>query len=209
MNTAEQRRNDESVRMKNRIKKAALTLFLRDGIDAVTMRKIAGKIKYSPGTIYNYFADKNEIFLALRQDGFALFRSYQERSRGHKIARKRILAHGRAYLEFALENPRLYELMFIVKAPMDKVAGDIEKSKSIQSFQYLKDDITSCMREGLIKKVNADIAALSFWSFGHGLASLLIRQRLTMFEETDREQLVAKAADYLYSCVFSSPSVNR
>ena len=125
MNAPERRRHDENIRMKNRIKKAALTLFLREGIEAVTMRKIAVRIKYSPGTIYNYFANKNEIFLELRSDGFALFRSYQEKSRGHKSPRKRILEHGRAYLEFALENPRLYELMFIIKAPMDKVAGDL------------------------------------------------------------------------------------
>jgi AcrR family transcriptional regulator len=204
MSITEKRRNDETVTMKKRIQNAALSMFLRDGIEKVTMRKIASKIRYSPATIYNYYRNKNDIFLALRQAGFAQFQSYQEKSRKHKSARKRILAHGRAYLQFAFENPRLYELMFIIKAPMGEVARDAEKHKTSQSFQYLKDDIALCMKEGLIKRGNADAAALAFWSIGHGLASLLIRQRLTMFENKDHKQLIERAADYLHRSVILS-----
>ncbi len=204
MSISEKRRIFESAQMKKRIKKAALALFLRDGIENVTMRRIASRIRYSPATIYNYYANKNDIFQDLRRDGFALLRTYQENSRKYKSAKKRILAHGREYLEFAFENPQLYELMFIVKAPMGEVINNAENSRTIQSFQYLKDDITSCIKEGLIKKIDVDVAAVSFWSFGHGLASLLIRERLTMFEGEDQKQLIEEAANYLYSCLISS-----
>lgn len=206
MNSIEKRKKEDAARMKKKILRAALGMFLKEGIEQVTMRKIAAKIKYSPATIYNYFKNKNDIFLALRMEGFALFRKYQEKSRKHKSARKRILSHGQAYLEFALDNPQLYELMFIIKAPMSEVIRDAESQKSKQSFQYLKDDITSCMKEGLIKRGSVDSVALAFWSIGHGLASLLIRQRLTMFESEDQKLLVEKASEYLYSCVIPQKS---
>ena len=208
MDISKNRRNEETVVMQERIKKAALRLFLREGIEKVTMRRIASKIKYSPATIYNYYKNKHAIFLALRQDGFARFRSYQENSRSSRSARKRIHAHGRAYLQFALENPKLYELMFIIKAPMGEIVSDTDRLKTSQSFLYLKDDIEACMSEGLIRRGNSDVVALAFWSVGHGLASLLIRQRLTMFESSDQAQTVVKAADYLYTTLVSSNKIH-
>lgn len=201
MTIIEDRRDDETARMKKRILKAAFELFIKYGIEKVTIRKIAAKIRYSPGTIYNYYRNKNDIFLALRREGFALFREYQLRSRGIKSAWKRILAHGREYLRFALENPEYYELMFIMKAPMDEVMSDAESKKTQQSYQFLKDDITLGIKEGLIKKTDADVAALAFWSIGHGLASLMIRKRLTMFDTKNQRQLIEKAAAYLYQSV--------
>jgi len=209
MITTEKRRIEDAIQMKKRIQDAALSLFLSDGIEKVTMRKIASKIRYSPATIYNYYQNKNEIFLSLRQEGFARFRSYQEKSRKQSSAGKRIFAHGRAYLEFGIDNPQFYELMFIIKAPMGEVTNDAERQKSSQSFQYLKDDIASCMEEGLIEKGNVDAVALAFWAIGHGLVSLLIRQRLVMFESRDQRSLVEEAADYLYRSVILSDQMDK
>ncbi len=185
--------------MKKRIHKAALSLFLRDGIEKVTMRKIAAKIRYSPATLYNYYKNKNDIFLALRREGFAIFLTYQEKSRNFRSPRKRILAHGRAYMEFAIENPQLYELMFIISAPMSEASRTTEREKTMQSFEYLKDDIAACMKDRLIKRGNIDAMALAYWSAGHGLASLLIRDRLTMFDTKVQVELVKKASDLLNS----------
>lgn len=203
MEATNTRRIAEVEAMKLRIRNVALALFLREGIERVTIRKIAARIRYAPATIYNYYKNKDEIFLALRQDGFAKFQTYQMESRRQRSSRKRILAHGRAYLRFAIDNPQLYDLMFMMKAPMQKVAGDESLHKTQQSFQYLKDDIRSCMKEGILKKGSVDTVALAFWGIGHGLASLLIRERLIMFERTDKNGLVEQAADYLYKCTIA------
>ena len=203
MNTKIQRRQAETEALKKRIRKVALDLFLKDGIENVTMRKIAAKIKYSPATIYNYYKNKDQLFLALRGDGFAKFQNYQLQSRKHKSPRKRIFEHGRAYLQFAIENPEMYELMFLIKAPMDAVTADVNKHKTSHSIQYLKDDIADCIKSGALKKANVDTIALAFWGLGHGLASLLIRQRLTPFENKDKAHFINQAADYLYKSVIS------
>jgi AcrR family transcriptional regulator len=172
------------------------------------MRKIAARIRYSPATIYNYYKNKDELFLALRQEGFAKFQSYQEQSRKHRSPRKRILAHGHAYLKFAVENPELYDLMFLIKAPMDAVTRDPSKHKTERSIQLLKDDIASCIESGVLRQVprerSVDTIALAFWAVGHGLASLLIRQRLYTFGNRAQARLINQTADYLYNSLISA-----
>ncbi len=56
--------------MRQRILKAAMELFAKGGYENVSMRKIAKKIEYSPGTIYLYFKNKNDIMLQLCYQGF-------------------------------------------------------------------------------------------------------------------------------------------
>ena len=56
--------------MQNRILKAAMELFSKGGYKNVSMRRIAMKIEYSPGTIYRYFKNKDDIMLQLCYQGF-------------------------------------------------------------------------------------------------------------------------------------------
>ena len=49
---------------------AARDLFVAEGYQSVSIRKIAERIEYSPAAIYSYFASKDDIFLALAEEGF-------------------------------------------------------------------------------------------------------------------------------------------
>ena len=49
---------------------AARELFVAEGYQNVSIRKIAEKIEYSPAAIYSYFPSKDDIFLALAEEGF-------------------------------------------------------------------------------------------------------------------------------------------
>src|SRR5438477_1714795 len=51
---------------------AARDLFVRDGYQNVSIRKIAERIEYSPAAIYGYFPSKDDIFFALAEEGFRL-----------------------------------------------------------------------------------------------------------------------------------------
>src|SRR3954468_8526803 len=52
---------------------AARELFVSEGYENVSMRKIADRIEYSPAAIYSYFPSKDEIFIALAEEGIRLF----------------------------------------------------------------------------------------------------------------------------------------
>ena len=55
--------------MRSLILDAARSIFLEKGFEQASIRNIAEKIEYSPGTIYLYFRDKDEIFHALHEEG--------------------------------------------------------------------------------------------------------------------------------------------
>ena len=112
MGTTE-RREREKQELRDRILDAARTLFAEQGYDAVTMRKIAEKIEYSPTAIYFHFKDKQTLLQELCDTDFgALAHEFQ------KIARiadpiERLRQIGRAYVGFAIEFPNHYRLMFM------------------------------------------------------------------------------------------------
>ncbi len=70
-----ERRAREKENLRRAILDAARELFVAEGYDAVTMRKIADRIEYSPTTIYLHFKDKDEILLCLSEEGFTLLRA--------------------------------------------------------------------------------------------------------------------------------------
>ena len=90
--------------MRKIILKAAIDLFIQEGYDGVSIRKIAKKIEYSPGSIYTYFTDKDSIFYALHVEGFERSFKKQISTQSIKDPRERLLAQGKAYIEFALKT---------------------------------------------------------------------------------------------------------
>ena len=77
MGIAERKERDKE-ELRERILVAAKTLFLEKGVEKTSIRNIADLIEYSPGSIYHYFKDKNEIFHALHQGGFQQLMSRME-----------------------------------------------------------------------------------------------------------------------------------
>src|SRR5678815_508168 len=72
---SEQRRERDRQEMRDTILRAAIKLFAEESFEKVTMRRIAEAIDYTPGTLYWYFKDKDEIVFALHQRGFEILLS--------------------------------------------------------------------------------------------------------------------------------------
>ncbi|MDP2330690.1 MAG: TetR/AcrR family transcriptional regulator [Reyranella sp.] len=101
-----------------RLCKAAVRRFSRDGLQGVTMRRLAADLGCSPMTPYRYFRDRQEIIAAVRADAFRRFADLLEdayASQTDPVARAR--AVGRTFLSFACAEPDLYRLMYDVGQP--------------------------------------------------------------------------------------------
>jgi AcrR family transcriptional regulator len=61
---------------------AARDLFVAEGYQNVSIRKIADRIEYSPAAIYSYFPSKDDIFFELAEEGFRLLFSSAEADAG-------------------------------------------------------------------------------------------------------------------------------
>jgi len=92
---------------------AARELFVRDGYDEVSIRKIAERIEYSPAAIYSYFSSKDDIFFALAEEGFRLLFSYGGSPRPAANAADALREMFWRYYEFSKEHPEYFALMFL------------------------------------------------------------------------------------------------
>src|SRR5215472_1403239 len=97
-------RQKESVR--EEILDAARTLFVKEGYEHVSIRKIAEKIEYAPGTIYLYFRDKAEILEQICEETFAKLAKKMEGINEDPSNPLDCLRRGlRTYVQFGIDNP--------------------------------------------------------------------------------------------------------
>lgn len=178
MGIADRKERDKE-ELRERILSAAKFLFLEKGIEKTSIRNIADRIEYSPGIIYHYFKDKNEIFHALHQVGFQQLIEKMQVLGSVRSPLERLKAMGSIYINFAIENPDMYDLMFIKEAPIDHVcsSGDDSWKEGRGTFNFLRGTIDDCIGAGHFKGHDAEALSFMVWSVVHGMVSLQIRKR--------------------------------
>lgn len=165
------------------IVQAALDLIDRKGVDALTARAIARRLGLGTMTLYSYFAGLDDLKLAVIRQAFCLLnQTCTNASTLGTTAGWR--GSAKAYLQFAIDHPNLYTLMFNRPLPQTETArGDLEAI-----FQNLVEIVAEQLAQTTPKPRNlqrlAQTRAETYWIALHGLASLAIAQRLGT--ETDR-----------------------
>src|SRR3977135_3730898 len=110
----QQRRAREKEALRQEILDAARELFVKEGYENVSMRRVAEKIEYSPTTIYLYFEDKASLLYAICEETFAKLAKRMERiARDSGEPCEALRAVCRAYVYFGLKYPNHYKLTFI------------------------------------------------------------------------------------------------
>jgi len=177
-----ERKEKQKMEIRKLILDASMKLFVEEGFDNVSIRRIADLIEYSPTTVYLYFKDKDEIFFNLHEIGFHKMLELNGNLEGIENPLHRLHKMGENYLRFGIENPEYYDLMFIQRAPMKKIAEmgcDWENGDA--AMTRLRTTVAECMEKGLIAQSDPELVSMSVWSMVHGLVSLAIRDRLDKF----------------------------
>lgn len=160
--------------LKDLILQGAKELFLEKGFDATSMRNIAERIEYSPATIYLHYRDKSEVFYDLHREGFKLLMTYFSVLGNVADPFERLRAMGSVYVNFAMENPDFYKLMFVMDEPMcflQKHAHE-EWDEGEDSFRFLHMTVVQCQERGYFKGLDPMGVAFTVWSTVHGLCTL-------------------------------------
>jgi AcrR family transcriptional regulator len=191
------RKEREKEEMRIRILEAAKKLFLEKGFEKTSIRNIADLIEYSPGTIYLYFKDKNDLLYNLHSEAFRELIKVLALIDFSKPPIQQLEEMGDLYINFAFENPELYELMFVMDAPMESLeCKDEVWDDGKQAFSILTTLVTECQKDGYLSAYDTEDASLMVWSFVHGLVILKSRKRLSFFFETDEENLQRMIRSY-------------
>jgi len=176
-------------------------MFLEDGYAKTSIRNIADSIEYSPGTIYLYYKDKDELLYEVQGQAFLQLLEAFKTEATSKDPLERLVQLGKTYVAFGLENPELYDLMFIIRAPMN-VDEELHKDNGGETFFQLLRCLEECIEKKLLIFRDPMQAALQVWSMMHGLVSLNLRCRLKVMlpDEGDVKPVLFKAVDeYLES----------
>ncbi|WP_454825268.1 TetR/AcrR family transcriptional regulator [Paraburkholderia xenovorans] len=108
-----ERKNRQKQALRERILDAARRIVMREGFAALSMRKIADAIEYSPATLYLHFASRDEIAQALCAEGYAQLLETFVPLAGIADPAERLKALGRAYVAFGVAHPETYRLIFM------------------------------------------------------------------------------------------------
>jgi len=109
-----QERDREAVR--RAILDAARELFVSEGFNNVSIRKIAERIEYSPASIYSYFPSKDDIFFELAEEGFRILSGPESSACAEATALApldRVRATFWRLYEFSRDYPQYFALMFV------------------------------------------------------------------------------------------------
>ena len=196
--TVATRKQREKEEMRQLILDAARKLFLEKGFEQASIRAIAEEIEYSPGTIYLYFKEKDEIFFALHEEGFTKLIESMTPLQFVADPFERLKAMGRIYMQFAKNNKDFYDLMFIMGAPMNvKEKGDWAMGDS--ALEHLKAVLRDCQAAGRFQGLEIEKLSFLIWSSMHGMCALYCRDRCAPYDEFEPVDLMDQSYEMFVS----------
>ncbi len=171
-----ERREREKAELRTKILDAARELFVSEGYDAVTMRKVAEKIEYSPTAIYLHFADKDALIRELCHHDFGTFADRFAQAASAPDPIERLGQAGRAYVDFAMAYPQQYRFMFMTSRPAVEPDGEEAADPARNAYLFLRMTLAQAIEEGRLRPQlsNADLVAQTVWAAMHGVVSLQI-----------------------------------
>jgi len=163
------------------ILEAAKKLFVQQGYESTSIRKIAQEIGFSPTSIYLHYKDKNDLIYNLHQVGFGLLRDRFMPLVVVEDPYERLKAAGKNYIDFALDNPEYYEVMFMMREPMDFLNHNCDEEHWLEGervLDFLRNTVLECQSRGYFQGMQAEDVTLQAWASVHGLVSLYLTQHL-------------------------------
>ncbi|MFF5988844.1 TetR/AcrR family transcriptional regulator [Prauserella flavalba] len=154
---------------RQRLIASATALLADEGVEAVTLRRIAREAGVSHGAPLRHFTGRTALLSAVATTGFAELRERGERIPGAS-PRERLLAMCRSYIEFALANPAMFELMF--RHDLIDAAEPELSSTNSAVFEDFSTLVGETQAEGWRPGTDGRLLAASLWAALHGLAEL-------------------------------------
>jgi AcrR family transcriptional regulator len=161
--------------LRQRILDAAQSIIERDGLVGLSAREIARLIGYSPGTLYNIFENLDDVLLTLQTQ---LVGSLVDVMKSVPVGSKpaaHIDALARAYLDFALDNKRMWNLLFTHYLPQG-IAAPQALHDNVNGVSSLIAEVISPLMPGA-SKIEIEIAAKTFWASVHGITAIAVTDK--------------------------------
>lgn len=178
---------------------AAQRMFLEEGFEHTTMRRLADAVGVSATALYVYFADKDAILRAIAEATFADMLAVLEASQRPELPPlERFRAGLLAYVRFGQAQPDAYRITFLAKmmapsSPGRRTLECTEFDAANRSFDILQRGVSELMEAGVFRPGDPLLVAEALWACLHGVTGLLIDQAVHL--DSDHDQLVDTVLD--------------
>ncbi|MCB1169056.1 MAG: TetR/AcrR family transcriptional regulator [Leptospiraceae bacterium] len=170
--------------LRNALVESAVEILEEEGVQGLTLRKAAARAGVSHSAPYRHFPAKEALIAEISRIGFEeLGRRGREYIEGLSNPAERLKAYGQAYIEFAAEKPTHFRIMFGEKELDPKNYPDLA-STAEDTFQLLVELVQECQQASLFEEGDPYKLAAANWAFVHGLAHLLVDQKLLWMLES-------------------------
>jgi AcrR family transcriptional regulator len=176
---------------------AAKQLFLSDGYEAFTTRKLAARVGLSQTGLYVYFASKEELLDTLCRQSFVTLREdFRHALAGAGEGVSRLRALGLAYIQFGLTHPDEYRLTFLEGPGLKKMRDPAPEEDAATSphgaggnvFLMIHAELARLAEAGALRPVDLNVATHTVWFGLHGLVSTFIAR--PGYLRADRDALI-------------------
>jgi AcrR family transcriptional regulator len=174
---SEERRQREQQELRGRILATARAIAREEGWSGVTLRKIADRIEYTHAALYSYFANKEQLLLAVLHEGFGLLATDLASSgvgaENAMVAFRRFVF---AYWNFAWRHPELYRVMY----GLDGIAFGVTETwqEGVRIGELAAEMVERVLLDQGKPVEQIDTKVYLFWSAMHGLISLIMAGRI-------------------------------
>ncbi|MEO6989825.1 MAG: TetR/AcrR family transcriptional regulator [Aquihabitans sp.] len=149
-------------------------LISEDGLDQLTLRRLASRLGVTAPALYGHFEDKADLLRALAEDEFSCLQSRFDAIEADDPL-DRIRALNRAYANQARENPELFRVMFLFAPDLGDASGlpqGVELPAATKVFGAAAEAVVAAIDSGAIEAADPLLVALTLWSAVHGVATV-------------------------------------
>jgi AcrR family transcriptional regulator len=168
-----ERRSQEKQELRRTILGAAADLFVELGYDRFSVRQVAERIGYSATTIYLYFENKDDLLFEVVFDGWQRFsETFLAAAQSSDDPLQRLRAMGQVYVEFGLDNPAVYNLMFVQRTDFLVHENLHDSGKPVDLFVVLCDAVQAAVDAGVFPPGDVMSYSDAIWACAHGVVTL-------------------------------------
>ena len=176
-----------STEQRDRILACACDLYLADGLDGFSMRKLARSLGVTAPALYRHYGSKERVLLDVVGEGYRQLVQYLHGALQGRTPEDRFRMAGERFLDFALEHPRYYEVLFM-GVDLVRLEGHEEVAdQGCALNQFWSDRLREAMGAGLLELRDPEASGVTLWAHSHGLISLYLKGMLPMPDDQFRK----------------------
>ncbi len=202
---SQERRETERKELRQLILDAAGELFAQDGYEAFSLRRVAEHIGYSPGALYRYFDDKDDLLFNVADEGFKLFRTSQAAAAtsGSDFTQTlRAMAH--AYVAFGMQHPTYYRLMFMERPDLLFKSRQDQASEWLRALTEYQEVFAAAVQAGKLRAGDPAAMSEAWWAVLHGIVALGITMGF-LFDAERIQRMLDNALEMFFHGYGSQP----